>query len=378
MPMLGPLNPLATLGVHLQLFAGKNVPVPVSYHVIDALVNLEVTNDAKKSDGFQLAFSLGKDLSLNYTLLKSGLFNPNTMVSILVTLGATPFMLINGVVTRHQVVPSSEPGKSMLHVTGEDLVLKLDLEEKNETYSYMPDSTIATQILLSYGLLPQVTATTDVPVDVQRIPTQQGSDLSYLKLMAQRNGFVFYTEPTLVPGVSIGYWGPENRLGIPQPALTMNMGPNTNVDTPINFTFNAFGPAAPEITIIDPITKTPIQIPIPASILPSLSGQPAPALRTTIARDVANLSPIQAALKALETTIDTSSDAIKATGTVDTVRYGHILQARQLVGVRGVGADYDGLYYVQKVTHSMKRGEYKQQFTLVREGLGSLLPVVVP
>lgn len=378
MPMLGPLDPLATIGIHLQLFAGPNVPIPVSYDVIDALVNLDVTNDAKKRDAFQMAFSLGKDPSLNYALLKSGLFNPNNKVSILVIIGAMPQVLINGVVTQHQVVPSNEPGKSMLHVTGEDIALTLDLKEKSVTYPNMPDFAIATQIISSNGLIPQVTPTTDVPVILQRIPTQQGSDLSYLKLLAQRNGFVFYTEPTLVPGVSTGYWGPENRLGVPQSALTLNMGPDTNVDTPINFSFNALGPAAPEITIIDPITKTAIQIPIPTSILPSLSGQPAPALRKTIVRDVANLSPIQAALKALETTIDTSSDAIKATGTVDTVRYRRALQARKLVGVRGVGADYDGIYFVQSVTHSIKRGEYKQQFTLVREGLGSLLPVVVP
>lgn len=374
----GPFSSLTNIGVHLQLFIGPNVPVPVPYDVTDALVNLEVTNDAKEGDAFQMAFSLGKGSSLNYALLKSGLFNPNNMVSVLVTVGAMPRVLINGFITQHQVVPSNEPGKSMLHITGEDIALKLDLEEKNVTYPNQPDSVIVTQILGENAFAPLVTATTDVPLIFQRIPTQQGTDLSYIKLLAQRNGFVFYTEPTLAPGISSGYWGPENRLGVPQSALTMNMGSDTNVDTPINFSYNALGPAAPEITIIEPITKTAIKIPLPSSILPSLSGSPAPALRKTIARDVANLSPIQAALKALETTIDTASDAINAAGTVDTVRYGSVLQARKLVGVRGVGADYDGIYFVKQVKHSIHRGDYKQHFTLTREGLGSLLPVVIP
>lgn len=378
MANLGPFSPLATTGIHLQLFVGPNVPVPVPYDVIDSLVSLEVTNDAKQRDAFQMAFSLGKGPSLNYALLKSGLFNPKNLVSIMVTLGALPQVLINGLITQHQVVPSNEPGKSMLYVTGEDIALKFDLEEKSTTYPNMPDSAIAAQIIVNNGLIPQVTPTTDVPLIFQRIPTQQGSDLSYIKMLAQRNGFVFYTEPTLAPGVSTGYWGPENRVGIPQPALTMNMGPDTNVDTPINFSFNALGPAEPDITIIEPITKTPINIPIPSSILPSLSGQPAPALRKTIARNVANLSPIQAALKAVETTVDTAADAITASGTVDMVRYGHALQARKLVGVRGVGADYNGIYFVKQVRHTIKRGEYKQHFTIIREGLGSLLPTVVP
>jgi hypothetical protein len=47
-----------------------------------------------------------------------------------------------------------------------------------------------------------------------------------------------------------------------------------------------------------------------------------------------------------------------------------------LVGVRGAGISYDGLYYVESVTHNLKRGEYKQNFTLSRDGLISQLPVV--
>ena len=63
-------------------------------------------------------------------------------------------------------------------------------------------------------------------------------------------------------------------------------------------------------------------------------------------------------------------------GSLNVVRYGHILKPRQLVGVRGAGLAYDGLYYVDSVTHNIKRGEYKQNFTLSRDGLISQTPVV--
>ena len=62
----------------------------------------------------------------------------------------------------------------------------------------------------------------------------------------------------------------------------------------------------------------------------------------------------------------------------DTVRYGDILRARRLVGVRGVGTNYGGKYYVKQVTHRIKRGEYKQRFTLTRNALVSITPVVPP
>jgi hypothetical protein len=55
-----------------------------------------------------------------------------------------------------------------------------------------------------------------------------------------------------------------------------------------------------------------------------------------------------------------------------------MLKARQLVGVRGAGVAYDGLYYVQSVTSTLKRGQFKQNFQLTRNGLVSVTPRVVP
>jgi hypothetical protein len=56
------------------------------------------------------------------------------------------------------------------------------------------------------------------------------------------------------------------------------------------------------------------------------------------------------------------------------VRYGQLLKARRLVGLRGVGEAFDGLYYVKNVTSTIKRGELKQNFTLTRNGLISTFP----
>ena len=60
-----------------------------------------------------------------------------------------------------------------------------------------------------------------------------------------------------------------------------------------------------------------------------------------------------------------------ASGSLDVLRYGRVLKARKLVGLRGAGTAFDGLYYVNSVTHQIKRGEYKQDFELSRNGLVS-------
>jgi hypothetical protein len=67
---------------------------------------------------------------------------------------------------------------------------------------------------------------------------------------------------------------------------------------------------------------------------------------------------------------------VSANGTLDVLRYGGVLKARRLVGVRGAGPAFDGLYYVRSVTHNIKRGEYKQSFTLGRNGLLSTVSSV--
>jgi hypothetical protein len=72
------------------------------------------------------------------------------------------------------------------------------------------------------------------------------------------------------------------------------------------------------------------------------------------------------------------ADAVFANGSLDVMRYGRVLKSRQLVGVRGAGAAFDGLYFVKSVTHKVKRGEYKQDFTLARNGLISTVPRVPP
>jgi len=68
-----------------------------------------------------------------------------------------------------------------------------------------------------------------------------------------------------------------------------------------------------------------------------------------------------------------TSEAVTGSGSLNVLRYGRVLKARKLVGVRGAGPSFDGLYYVRGVTHNLKRGEYKQSFTLSRNGL---LPTV--
>lgn len=370
---------IGSLGIRLIMWLGTVVPLPPPPGLLQALSDVTVTNDADGDDGFQLTLSIGKNELLDYGLLAGGALDPMSRVIIGVLMGVVPEVLLDGVITHHQFQPSNEPGQSTLTVTGKGLTQALDLEQRNEKYENQPDSLIFVQVVsryTQYGLVPQPTPTTDVPIMVQRIPRQQETDLAFVRRLAERNGFVFYVEPATF-GVNRAYFGPEIRTTAPQSALTMNMGARTNVER-LSFSNDALAPVGTSGTFVDPIFKLPVPIPqLPSLRIPPLSSSPAPTLRTVQLRESANESAATAATAAVAA-VTRAPEAIGAQGEVDSVKYGKVLRARKLVGVRGAGTSYDGFYYVRKVTHTLRPGEYRQSFTLSREGTGALLPVVVP
>ena len=365
-------------GVRLILWSGQMIPRPAPLEVLGAVTKIEVTNDARQGDGFQLTVQLSKDNPMDYGILLSGALNAMNRVIIAVLIGASLEVLIDGVITQHQLSPSEDPGKSTLTVTGKDTSVMLDLDEHEDSFPYQPDFAIVEQLLLDYlpnGLMGphSIFPTFDIPIDVQRTPQQHGTDLKFIQDLARRNGYVFYVEP-FVFGVTRAYFGPEVRIGFPQAALTLNMGADSNLRS-ISFTNDALAPVGAQGSFIEPFTKMSIPIPAVPPLRIPLTPFPAPVYRTTLLAQSANQGPLEAGLAALEVATK-APESVSGQGEIDSVRYGRVLRARGLVGVRGVGFSYDGLYYVTRVSHSLTLGDYKQSFSLSRDGTGSLLPVL--
>jgi hypothetical protein len=221
----------------------------------------------------------------------------------------------------------------------------------------------------------------DPPIPIERTPVQQGTDLAYLQQMAARHGYVFFVTPGPAPLTNVAYWGPPKRLDVPQPALSTNLGPATNVDS-INFQYNALEPTMVSGQVQDRVTGATLPVQTFASTRLPLSSQPAwlvqqPNVRSRAFRD-SGVNAIQAFGRAQAVTDASVDRVLTATGELNALRYGSTLKARGIVGVRGAGYSYSGLYYVKRVTHKLGRGQYTQQFTLVRDGMGALTPVVVP
>lgn len=373
-------------GVQLSVMIGPVVPIPVSREVLDALEGVTVTVKDVGTSGFELVFRVGKRSPLQTLFLLTGgqpiLFMRVVLVALL---GGQPEVLIDGVVTNHEIAPGSEGRGSTLKLIGEDLTAVMNLLDLSGLpYPACPAEARVLLMLAKYaalGIVPVVVPSVliDVPIPTGRIPGQQGTDLAYIRGLAEEVGYVFFLEPGPRPGVSVAYWGPQIKVGIPQPALNVDMDAYTNVET-LSFSFNAHQNEIPVVYHYEELSKVPIPIPIPpvTPLSPPLALLPPIPVRLSqvpLADDLSKRSIPRAVMIGLARAAQ-AAEAVTGRGTLDVLRYGRVLKARQLVGVRGAGDAFDGLHYVKSVTHQLKRGQFKQSFELSRNGLLSLTPRV--
>ncbi|MCZ2523695.1 hypothetical protein [Streptomyces sp. HB2AG] len=377
-------HPMRRGPVHLTLLMGPQIPVPAPRQVVDALLSAQVTVASGQRSGFQLAFDLSKRGPINSTLLPAGFFDPKVRVVLAVTVRGATTVLMDGVIVRQEVGVSNRPGQSTLTVTGEDLTVLMDLEERaGVPFPAMSPAARVSSIVSKYahyGITPQVIPelVPQTPMPTKRIDFQTGTDLSYVTELARANGFVFYLDPGPAPGTSRAYWGPEVRLGVPQHALSVNMDALSNVDQ-LTFAFDGTAREQPEARVQSQATRVSqvLDVPEVSTFRPPLARRPAPALKKKVLGGTAKKDGPQAYAEVVARAME-SADAVSGSGQLDVVRYGYLLRPRELVGVRGAGLTYDGLYYVKSVTHNLQRGAFTQNFTLAREGLTARSSTVVP
>ncbi len=370
----------------LTLLVGPTIAAPAPPSLVDALEQVEVTTSDTGRSGFQITFSAGRSGPadrVDQPLLSSPQLKLFNRVVILIKLSAAPQVLMDGVITHRELTPATTPGSGTLTITGEDVSVMMDLEQKIAEHPAQDETTIATLLIAQYaryGLIPQVIPppVVDLPTPIERIPVQRGTDLAYLNQMARRFGYVFYVVPGPAPMTNTAYWGPPVRAGAPQPALSVDLGADTNV-TQIAFRSNGMAPTRVVGRAQDRLTDQAVTVQSTGSLRPALSTSPdwsanLPNVRTTLFGET-GLTAAQALARA-QGTAEASTDSLTATGTLDVLRYGNLLSARGLVGLRGAGLAHDGLYYVKRVTHRITRGEYTQDFVLTRDGTGSTVPAV--
>jgi len=380
------------IGVQMLVLCGsQEVPTPLGPTLTDLLISAEVNEVADGQAGFRLVFGGQRDSAgtgTEYAVIDDGRLQPGKRVIVAAIAGADPAPLIDGLVTDVWVDPGATPGAARVVISGADLSVAMDLQEKITSYPDMNEAMIVADIIARYArfaIVPEIVPPLEMelPTVVQRTPIQHGTDLDYLYAMADRFGYTFTVRPGLVPGTNVARWGPPIRLGSPSPALTVGGSTLDNVDS---LTFTLDGRSAITVQgVIPDSTGLTADVPVAAlmsTLEPPLSmTTPYPdgaMLRARQPRGGEGYSLIRAEALAQGRVNRAGNRVARAEGELEVVTYGSVLRAGTLVGVRGAGLSFDGFWAVDKVTHHLRRQAYRQTFSLTRDGTGALLPVVVP
>lgn len=349
--------------------------------VMESLTQAQVKIDAQGKSGFDLSFAVSKTSPIITDMLPTGYFDPPTRIIITVTIFGEQIVLMDGVIATQEMVPSDEAGKSVLSIKGEDVSRMMDLVDLSGfPFPCLPPELCILVMLAKYmpfyGIVPLIIPSIllDIPNPLVRIPAQVGTDLKYIEKLADMAGYTFFVQAGPVPGANLAYWGPKLRTQIPflpQPQpIAIDWDGRSNVES-LQFGFDGFKKTL-FVVLIQASTLVPFPIPIPvpdiSPISPPLGKKSPMPLKISPLKGLAKYTPIQAAAIALGRAAD-AANIVHGEGSLDVLRYGGIIPARTLVEVRGAGITYDGQYFVESASHTIKPGSYKQNFTLSRNAL---------
>lgn len=369
---------------------GPTIPVPLPANLTEVIHEIEVIHRDKERSGFKISFYAGRQNTttntLDYSILQSPQIQLFNRVNILVSFNyGLPQLLMDGIITDIQIQNSDEPGVSEITLMGHDVSIMMDLKELQRPHPIQSEMLIAQKIIgeyANYQLVPNVIAppSVDTPNMTDWIPRQSETDYVYLTRLAERFGYVFYVTTGPTPGINTAYWGPPRYSLTPQPALAVNMGYGRQVKE-INFQQNALKAVTVSGYVQEKYSGTsmPVQTLTSTNIPLSQSALTQTTLRQLLPnQQQQGLSYTQALARAQGVTDDSRSRVVVAEGSLDSEKYANILQARNMIGVQGAGLNYDGLYYVEQVIHTLGIGYYDQRFTLTRDGVGSTVGSVNP
>ena len=281
---------------------------------------------------------------------------------------AGPEEVLTGFITEMRPIFDPDPALCTFEVVGLDKSVQMDREEHLKDWPNKKDSDIASEILSSYGFIPNVTATEVIHDEALSTVIQRETDYQFLQRLALRNGFGCFVEG------DAAIFGPVPVDPAPQPVLAAHFGDETTLRS---FTTTVDGMRPAQVAMfqvdrfnkevltatVEEATQDPLGDLLAADLL---TGGIAPA-KVYVAKNAATGSPEMEAL--CQGLFQEGAYFVEGAGEIDAMAYGHVLRPRRLVIIKGVGETYSGTYYVSFVRHAFTRGGYSQAFRIRRDGL---------
>jgi phage protein D len=343
--------------------------VPASDDLVDAIQQIDVECTLDQASVVRLQLGTTATAIGDWSVLDLDPFRPLTPLQIRLQSGTTPpEALVNAFVTEHKVT-YSEAGGSTLDVTAMDASYSMNLEEKVTSWPNLPDSAIAAAIFGQHTIVPEIDSTSPVLTEPEGTTIQRGTDIRFLRRLAQRNGFDCYVQPEPVTGLDFGHFHARRLTGPPQAVLSVELGTETNVS---DFSVRYELARATSVTAagLDVLTKStqpalaPAALEQPLGVEGTLMRQlPPPSIRPADT-GLPRTAELQRAAQAI---VDRSTWSVFTEGTVGLDV--PVLRPGGLVAIRGAGRLYNGNYFLTRVHHTIRPDSVEQRFEAARNAV---------
>lgn len=346
---------------------------PLNAAVLARLKRMEVEEHVSMADIMRLTFltALKPDNS-GWEILDDEVFGRLTKIRLTVTVGSsTSHPLFEGYVVEVNADFSNDPTQTTFNVIAFDPSVLMSLEEKMRAWVDMADSDIASTIFGEYGFSADVETTQPTRQEAVSSVMQRGTDIQFLKLLAQRSGYDCYVDVDAASGQVTGHFRPPLYDETPQGVISVGMGVESNVETlKVQHNHLRAAQAAASSIDVDSGETQPAEVSeVAASALGGQAALPADRPRRVLINgsDLSLTGELQTYAQAVT---DRSALAVKAEGTVNTQSYAGVIRAKHPILVRGLGRGWSGAYLVERVLHVIEGVEYTQTFTLRRNATG--------
>jgi phage protein D len=205
---------------------------------------------------------------------------------------------------------------------------------------------------------------------------QRGTDLQFVRTLAQRNGLEFYFETDKESEEVIAYCRAPQLEGTPQPDLAIQFGDESNLRTfsarlsaqrplsvktqQIDVKANSANLTESSDTQLELLGATDLKTMVGGALDNLVTPKEAQAQMLALGPPTSDATELQTIAQAVR---DQAGWFITATGEINSDAYGTVLRPHRLVLVKGAGTPYSGKYYVTQVVHELRvDGSYTQRF----------------
>jgi phage protein D len=344
--------------------------------LLGAIRQIDVEDHAELADMLRLRLAVGvREDGSGWTILDDDVFPRLAKVKLSLTIGSgSAIPVIEAYVVETNTQFANDPSNSVLVVSAMDPTVLMHLEERVKAWPNMKDSEVANAVFTdsAYKFTADVDDSQWSRDENDQTLMQRGTDIQFLQQLAERNGFECYVELNPTTGAVEGHFHAPRPDKEPQGVLTVNMGEATNVNK-FRARYDMLAATTAVATTLDVEDGSNQSGESESTKDEGLGSETATSNDRPRKVLLSQLGMAQAgeAQRYAQAVVDRSSWAIVAEGELNTVAYGSLLRAKRPVMVRGVGREFSGRYYVEKVLLTIgSDGSCVQRFSLRRNATG--------